>query len=172
MIARAVLWLPLAAFVLIAGVQFLGPMPVGLADNGDFARVLGKLSLWPAPPYRNITQAQFRYFVDDYVVAYPRLDSGVPSSEWLIAALAKKTAGIVLPRGHFNLRVIGVIHAAILVLALFIFLKALRNRPPWLRLVKNYLTHPRRGGMIGQEISLTFSDCSTRPIWKAIGLWP
>jgi len=132
--SRAVLWLPIALFAGIVGLQVLGPDPVGLANNRDFARILGPLRLWPAAPFRD-DHVYFKYFVNDYVVADPRYDLGVPSSEWLVAALAKRAARIILPRGTFQLRLMGVIHAAILTLALFIFLNAIRTRALWLRLV-------------------------------------
>jgi hypothetical protein len=79
--SRALLWLPLAAFAGIVGFQILGPVPVGLANNRDFARILGPLELWPAAPFRDDPRVIFRYFVNDYAVAYPRYDLGVPSSE-------------------------------------------------------------------------------------------
>jgi hypothetical protein len=139
MIARAVLWLPLPAFALIAGIQFLGPMPVGLANNGDFVRVLGPLSLWPAAPYRDDPRVHFRYFIDRYEVAAPVDDRGVPSSELLVAVVAKNIAAVILPAGSFNLRIMGLIHAAILALACFILLKALGKSPPWLRLAAGFL---------------------------------
>ena len=125
--SRALLWLPVAVFAGIVGYQILGPVPIGLANNRDFARILGPLELWPAPPFRDDPRQIFKYFVNDYVVANPRYDLGVPSSEWLLAALAKKTAGIILPAGTFQLRLMCVIHAAIPTLALFIYLDAIRS---------------------------------------------
>ena len=126
--------MPVALFAGIIGFQILGPVPIGLADNGDFARVLGPLRLWPVgqPADPNL---YFNYFVNDYVVADRVYDVGVPSSEELIARLARGMAGIILPTGTFQLQLIGILHAAILILALFIFLNALQTRPLWLRLV-------------------------------------
>jgi hypothetical protein len=137
--SRALLWLPLAAFAGIVGFQIFGPVPVGLADNRDFARILGALRLWAAPPFRDDPNVLFRYFVNDYVVADPRYDAGVPSSEWLLAKAAKGTARIILPHGTFQLRFMGLIHGAILMLALFLFLDAIRTRAWWLRLVCGFL---------------------------------
>jgi hypothetical protein len=127
------LWLPFALFLAILGFQLLGPVPFGLANNNDFTRVLGQLRLWPAPAFRDDPRVFFRFFVNDYVVSDPRYDTGVPTSEWFVAALAKRIARITLPPGTFQLRLMGLLHAAILSLALFIILAALRKRPPWLR---------------------------------------
>jgi hypothetical protein len=130
---RAALWLPVGLLALVAGYQALGPVPFGLANNGDFPRILGPLRLWPAAPFRDDPHVYFRYFVNDYVEADPRYETGVPSSEWLVAALAKKIARVILPARTFQLRLLGFIHLAILGLALFIFLHALRSRAAWLR---------------------------------------
>lgn len=131
-------WLPLVLFAGIIGFQILGPVPIGLADNRDFARILGPLHLWPAGPDGD-AHRYFKYFVNDYVVAARVYNPGVPSSEELIARLAKGIAGIILPAGTFRLQLMGILHAAILILALFIFLSALQGRPLWLRLICGFL---------------------------------
>ena len=134
--SRALLvWLPLALFAGIIGFQTLGPVPIGLADNGDFARILGPLRLWPVGEPAGDSHLHFKYFANDYIVAEPVYDLGVPSSEELVARAAKGIAGIVLPAGNFRLQLMGILHAPILILALFIFLDALHARPLWLRIV-------------------------------------
>lgn len=119
---------PLTIFVATVGIQLFGPVPIGLANNNDFARVLGPLRLWPAPPNRDTPNVLFKYFVNDYVVSDPSYDTGVPSSERLVAGLAKWIARFFLPAGTFRLSFMGLIHGAILTFALFIFLRALRTR--------------------------------------------
>lgn len=137
--ARFLPWLPLVVFVAVIGFQLFGPIPFGLANNNDFARVLGPLGLWPAPHAVDAAHPTFTYFVNDYVETSFKWDSGVPSSEWLIAALAKRIAKVVLPPGTFQLRLMGFLHAAILTLALIIFLHALRTRALWVRCVAGLL---------------------------------
>lgn len=132
--------LPVLIVAALIGVQLFGPVPIGMANNNDFPRILGSLRLWPAPPVRDgDPHYLFRYFVDCYVIADPRWNSGVPSSEWLIAALAKKMARLVLPPGTFQLRLMGAIHGAILITAFFIFLDALRSQGWRLRLIATSL---------------------------------
>lgn len=126
--------LPLALFAGIVGYQIFGPVPFGLADNNDFARVLGPLHIWPAPPFRGDPNIPFRYFVNDYVIGGPAFRSGVPTSEWLVAVLARKLARFALPPGTFQLRLMGLIHGLAFLLALAIFLLALQNRSWPLRL--------------------------------------
>lgn len=136
--SRVLTWLPLALFAGIIGFQLFGPVPIGLADNRDFARILGPLRLWPAGPAGDPSHF-FKYFVNDYAVVNRVYDTGVPSSEGLIARLAKGIAVIVLPAGTFQLQLMGFLHAAILTLAFFIVLHAIRTRPLWLRLVCSFL---------------------------------
>jgi len=136
--SHTLIWLPLALFAGIIGFQLFGPLPIGLANNRDFARVLGPLRLRTPGPLEN-PNLYYKYFVNDYIVADPVYDLGVFSSEDLIAVLAKGIARTILPAGTFQLRIMGFLHAAILTLALFIFLRALRNRAPWVRLVCGFL---------------------------------
>lgn len=131
--------LPAALFAGIVGFQILGPVPIGLADNRDFARVLGPLRLWPASAVPESPDAYFNYFVNDYAVHDPRYDAHVPSSEWLVAALAKKIGIIILPPGSFQLRLMGLIHALLFMVALLVFIKALETHAWWLRLGSSLL---------------------------------
>lgn len=129
---RLLVWVPLLVFAALVGVQLFGPVPIGLADNNDFERVLGPLRIWPAAPFRN-PDVLFRYFVDDYVISDPRWSPGIPTSELLVAKLAKFAARYILPKGTFRLRLMGILHGAMLLLALYVALRALRRRQWWLR---------------------------------------
>lgn len=131
--------IPLALFAGIVGYQLFGPVPIGLANNNDFPRILGPLRLWPASPYRDNPNVLFRYFVNDYVIADPRYNTGIPSSERLVAVIAKRIARAILPVGRFQLSLMGLVHGAILFAALAVFLNALRTRSWWLRLAGGFL---------------------------------
>lgn len=129
------LWAPVL-FIAIVSFQLLGPTPIGLADNNDFARVLAPLHLWPrgaVPPASN-SHSRFRYFTPEYVVSEPFWDTHIPTSEGLIARAAVFVSEIVLSSGRFDLRVMGVIHALLMTGALACFLWALRDRELWVRL--------------------------------------
>jgi hypothetical protein len=51
---RSFLWkaIPLAVYVLAVVIQIFGPRPIGVADNNDFPKVLGRLGIWVAPDRR------------------------------------------------------------------------------------------------------------------------
>jgi hypothetical protein len=129
-------WIPVAFFIAIVSFQLLGPTPVGMADNRDFARILGPLGVWPASalPPSDDSHSYFRYFVPDYLVTTTVWDPGIPSSEQLIALAAGLVSRIVLPENRFDLRVMGVIHALLMTVALVCFLRAFRNRQRWIRI--------------------------------------
>ena len=132
---------PVAVFGAVVSFQLFGPVPIGLADNGDFPRVLGPLRLWPAsvPPATRDSKSLFRYFTPRYVVSDPVYDPGIPNSEQYIALAALGVSRMFLPEGRFDLRAMGAIHALLMALALFWFLWALRREAPWVRVLSAIL---------------------------------
>ena len=110
-------------FCLLAGYQLFGPVPIGLANNGDFPKVLGLFHV-PGPP----PEASFRYFVPDLKVDHNFFyTAGLPTSEILVAAPARLICRWLLPHHHFDLRVMGAIHCTIMALALWLMVRALRS---------------------------------------------
>jgi hypothetical protein len=113
-----------AAFAILA-LQLLVPPVVGLADNGDYQRVMG-----PAGFEHSTDDPGERYFaflrITYRVVPVGGARSGHLSSETLLALAAR---GIARARdgGLFDLRVLGALHAALLVLALAGLLRACRG---------------------------------------------
>jgi hypothetical protein len=114
----------------LSATNYFGPVPIRLADNGDFPRILGSLRLWPST-----SGGRRWFFVNDYLIHDPRWNSDIPSSDWFVAALAKRIGRLVLPAGTFKLQFIGLLHAAVLVPCLLIFLNSLRQRAWWLQVI-------------------------------------
>jgi hypothetical protein len=114
-------------FLAIAGWQMAGPEPIGLPDNGDFPKVLAALNIGHEP--QEIKQVgNDRYFAPSFLIDRRfHWEAGLPSSEFWVAKAAKRLALWFLPSGHFDLRLMGVVHAAILVLALWLLLRAYRT---------------------------------------------
>ena len=114
----------LLAAAAILGHQIFVPPVVGLADNGDFARVMDPTGIsyrGPADEY------YFRYLALRYASGAPR-SRGHYSSEIPIAAAARVEAAAFLPRGVFDIRSLGAIH---LVLLLGAFALLLVGSRPW-----------------------------------------
>jgi len=132
---RLLFWVPVAFFAAVISYQLLGPVPIGMCNNGDFPRVLAPFHLWPAssPPGHPDGRSEFHFFVPAYTVFPDSWSSGIPSTELWIAQVAKWVSQVVLPAGHFDLRVMGVLHALIMLAALVSTLRALREQRPWIR---------------------------------------
>jgi hypothetical protein len=110
------LWL-LCAAILTA--QLFVPPFIGIANNGDFGKVAGHLSL--APP--DGVASNFLYFQPGYIhAAHNYWDSPYASSETVLAWAALRLSGATGEGGHFDIRWLGAVHAAIFLTALALLL--------------------------------------------------
>src|SRR5690349_11584082 len=106
---------PCLVFAVILGVQLFVPPYLGLANNGDFSKVLGLFSLG-APREDVYKYVNLTYRFDD---SY-HWEAGYYSSETLLAA-----APIVLKRNlskdaSFDLRWMGLVHTLLFLLAVYL----------------------------------------------------
>ena len=107
---------------------FIRPF-IGLADNGDFSKVTGRLSLAPEFDVPNFT-----YVVPVYVRSHNyRWYSDFLTSETLPAAFASALEKTTGPPNEFDIRYMGAVHAIIFFLAFVVFLFSWRHTPPLLR---------------------------------------
>jgi len=106
--------------------QLFFPPIVGLADNGDFARVTDHLGL--AAEDARPDDRYFRFVYHRYRSAPPSGRRNV-SSEILLAAIARGVSLPFSPRGTFDLRWIGAVHAIALLAAAAVFWRASRRLP-------------------------------------------
>jgi hypothetical protein len=95
--------------------QLMLPPVVGLADNGDFGKVLGRFNLWAKVHKTYLfcdTVYEFhpdRHWVSDFY-----------STEIPLAAAAIALNSVLSKDGNFDLRAIGVVHSALFLLALWL----------------------------------------------------
>lgn len=114
--------------------QLLVPPFVGMANNGDFCRVLGKLSMGPERPVAHPYQMNRDYFVSDYTTAAQwKTDAGMFSSAIPVLWIARETAGFVTRTAHFDIRYFGAFNSAILVASFALALRCLRTRGTFAR---------------------------------------
>ena len=110
-------WCVLAVSAAILVFQALVPPAIGLADNGDFQKILGPLAL--QPPVEDIRETAFRYIHLHYdIVPADAVATGFHSSEALLIRAAMRLNRLISPSDVFDLRVLGAIHAALFLLAL------------------------------------------------------
>jgi hypothetical protein len=124
--------LDVALLAALAGLflwQLFLPGFIGLADNGDFPKVAGWLSLGPrGGPTR------FAYFQPDYIRSVRNFwDAPFRSSETVLGWVARQLAGATHEGAPFDIRWLGGIHVAMCLGAFAVLLAALRGRPWWVR---------------------------------------
>jgi hypothetical protein len=108
------------------GWQLFVPPIVGLADQGDFGRVLGPLGYAPVPKgpehkYAYVT----RTFVQDPGTREPRWEQ--ISSEFILATVAVTLNRMLVGPGAFDITVFGFTHAVLFLLAFARLLYVTRN---------------------------------------------
>ena len=115
-------------FVLAAGAilfyQLILPPVVGLADNGDFAKVIGRFNLYGrvTKPHRYI-DAVYNFRSDKHWV------SDFISLEIPLTQLAVWLNSLVSKDGNFDLRCIGIVHGALFLFAVWLFVPLLKDEP-------------------------------------------
>lgn len=132
---KSALWrlLPTACFVLAVGLQTLGPRPIGVSDNNDFPKVLGRMGVWVAPEFE---RDQHNFFVTQYRVNEKLLwDSRIPTTELWLARIAKLICQVVMPPGRFDLRVLGIVHGLIATFAVYLCFGAFVQWPSYWRVL-------------------------------------
>ena len=114
-----------AIFIAFVGYQILGPHPIGVADNGDFPKVLGPSRIWVAPEFES---QRYQYFVTDYRIDHNRIyDPEIPTFESVFVEVAKQVGIWLLPPDRFDMRVLGAVHAVVATLAFSLALNALHS---------------------------------------------
>ncbi len=127
-------WIALAAAVAILIFQVLVPPAIGLADNGDFAKVIAPFDLYP--PVEELRDSAFRYIEPYYAFhADNHADTGFHSSETLLVEAALLLNRVISRPGVFDLRVMGVVHAAVFLLAFALMIPLVSGLQPALRIV-------------------------------------
>ncbi len=103
----------LAAAVILSA-QLLVPPVVGLANNGDFEKVMGHAGL----RYPTDRPEYFTHIVTKFSYSPAWDTTGYLTSETVLARLARETARLFFPDRPFDLRALGALHAALLVAAI------------------------------------------------------
>ena len=104
--------------------RVFAPPILGLANNGDFAKIAGPLHLGPAS---GAADDRFEYVTRDYRRAPEYAwDSHYYSSEALFALAAYELSAVFQKRGQFDIRWMGLVHLAAILAAFAWLMAALR----------------------------------------------
>ena len=114
-----------AVVSLFVALQIFVPPFVGLANNGDYGRVISRFAFAPANGWGD----EFIFFVADYQFD-PRnyWNAAVPTVEVLLFA-PTAWASRLLNHGSLDIRIQGAVHLTILLLGVFVLLRAIRRYP-------------------------------------------
>ena len=104
----------------------------GMANNGDFAKVIGPLCIGGADNYAD----SFLFFQSDYV-RDPKFcwDPHIPSSEHAVAWLAASVQHAIQGGAHFDIRWIAAIHCIVFLVFYYSVLLLLKPLRPMLRIL-------------------------------------
>src|SRR6476469_9117942 len=116
-----------AAAAVLATILFVPP-PVGMADDGDFNKVTRAFDFDANAPDNDDRWYKFIFLDYKFDPAW-HWWSGFPSSEMLLVIPALAMNRLVSKPGTVDLRVMGVVHAGLFLLALAVFLPLLREVP-------------------------------------------
>lgn len=121
--SQPAIWPDAALLTVCAGLLlwmlFVPPL-IGLANDGDFGRVLGKLSL-AADSSQNL-----RYFVSQYQHVAWRWDSHLPMSGVWVARVAVATSHLVDRSGDFDIRFLAALYSVLMLVAMYGLFRLLR----------------------------------------------
>ncbi len=126
-------WSALAIAAAILAFQVLVPPAIGLADNGDFAKITKQFGLYP--PVDDLSVSAFRFIHLQYNLRPGgHGDTGFHSSEALPIQAALWLNRVVSRRGVFDLRTLGVVHAGLFLLAFALWIGLLHGEPAAVRI--------------------------------------
>jgi 4-amino-4-deoxy-L-arabinose transferase-like glycosyltransferase len=115
----------LLAAAAIVGYQLFVPPVVGLGDDGDFGKITGPVGLKYAGAPR-----VYDFLTLKYDITPPWWASGYLSSESLLVRTARLAARVFSRRGVFDIRVLGALHALLLLAALALLFAGGRHWRP------------------------------------------
>src|SRR5437899_5885192 len=114
--------LAVAAAILIY--ELFLPPPVGLANNGDFGKMIARFNL--GAPFEN----EFKYATTKYNFdSKYHYESGIYSSELMLVYAALGLNRLIARDGLVDIRAIGAIHSALFLFTLYLLTPVLRPLP-------------------------------------------
>ncbi len=121
--------LAVAAAAIVLSVQLLVPPIVGLANEGDFERIMGYAGFLYQTD--NFDEKYYGHIVTDFQIgARGWYVSGYLSSETLLAYAARFISRGLFPGRLFDIRILGAIHIVLFLGAIGLFVRACRQLAP------------------------------------------
>lgn len=124
----------LLAAAAVLGALLLVPPFVGVADNGDFDRIMGTAGLAYADQAETYADRFFRYAHATYLLQGPGI-GGYVSSEIPVVLTAALLNRMLYSQHVFDVRFLGAVYVILFLFAMFTLLRACRSAPLWTRAV-------------------------------------
>jgi hypothetical protein len=122
-----------AIFMLFVCCQIMSSPMIGMADNGDFARIMGEVGLCKQPALSY--HYAYLNFVNRYFLFGKLLDPGYYSSQVFLVAAAILINKLAYSNVVFDVTFLGYLYVLLFGLGIFLICRGLRknNIAPWLR---------------------------------------
>ena len=124
----------LAAAAIIAYLLFIPPV-VGIADNGDFARLTIPFGLRHSPHYFKIVERDYTYMSPGDFAQLSKDNPQSFCSEYIPVAAALAISSLVSKTGVFDIRFLGLVHATLFLAGVYALLFACSALPVRLQLL-------------------------------------
>lgn len=117
----ALRWAVWSAAAAILSFELFVPPIIGLSDQGDFARMIGRFGYGPEDPSPLWNAFVKRKYVPDASFRYPKLEQ--PGTEYLFVGAAVALNKLISFDGKLDIRVMGLVHLAAFLAAFAYLLK-------------------------------------------------
>jgi len=107
-----------AAAATLVCLQLFVPPVLGIADNCDFEKLRTRACIGPEVPEK---YPYFEYFVPGYAIRAQYCRAGTPTSAAIPLAISLWAARLVLPAGHYDLRLLAALYAILFLAAYWYF---------------------------------------------------
>ncbi len=120
-------------FILFVSCQLMASPIIGMADNGDFERIITQAGLYQLPKL-SYNDIYFNY-INRYFIFGKSLDNYYISSQTILVKIAMLVNKIIHPNAKFDITILGYIYILIFGLGIYFICKATAkyNMAPWLR---------------------------------------
>lgn len=120
-------------FILFVSCQLMASPIIGMADNGDFERIITHAGLYQLPKL-SYNDIYFNYINRYFIFGKPLYNYYI-SSQTILVKIAMLVNKIIHPNAKFDITILGYIYILIFGLGIYFICKAIAkyNMAPWLR---------------------------------------
>ncbi|WNQ10490.1 hypothetical protein MJA45_23175 [Paenibacillus aurantius] len=144
------------AAALVLGYLLLAKPLIGMADNGDFLRIMGAFGLDYLDPHLEYKDKYFSYFLSQYQMTGRYFQGGYPSTELIMVGLAMLLDKALTWDSVFDIRFLAILYAAVFLAAVYL-------------LVQTYTTVSRTvGWVLAALLVLVFCDAGYAAYYNSL----